>query len=379
MKILDLLGLTELVDLCKQTFANITHTHKLEDITDYTVDSSLSSTSTNPVQNKIVQAAIQTLEDSKADKDELPTKTSDITNDSGFITVTEVNTHNTSTSAHNDIRLLVSDISTKLNNFLNVDDTTKDQLSELIALIEANADDIESITSGKVNVSDIVNNLTTNVSNKPLSAAQGVAIKALIDSLQGNLETHVSNADVHFTTVERTKLSGITTGAEVNQNAFSNVKVGSTTITADTKTDTIEFVGSNVTITPDATNDKITFAVANGSTSAKGIVQLTDSTSSTSTTTAATPKSVKSAYDLANTAKTNAATAQATADGKADKGHKHTVSEVTDLTVTAAELNYMDGVTSNVQAQLNAKANASALGDQVTFTLSGTTLTITSK
>lgn len=55
------------------------------------------------------------------------------------------------------------------------------------------------------------------------------------------------------------KLDGIQAGAEVNQNAFSNVKVGSTTISADTKTDTLELVaGSNVTLTPDATNDKVT-------------------------------------------------------------------------------------------------------------------------
>lgn len=47
----------------------------------------------------------------------------------------------------------------------------------------------------------------------------------------------------------------------VNQNAFSNVTVGSTTIAADTTTDTLTLVaGSNVTITPDATNDKITIA-----------------------------------------------------------------------------------------------------------------------
>lgn len=52
---------------------------------------------------------------------------------------------------------------------------------------------------------------------------------------------------------------GVESGAEVNQNAFSNVKVGSTTISADTKTDTLELVaGSNVTLTPDATNDKVT-------------------------------------------------------------------------------------------------------------------------
>ena len=47
----------------------------------------------------------------------------------------------------------------------------------------------------------------------------------------------------------------------VNQNAFSNIKVGSTTVTADSVTDTLEFVaGSNIVITPDATNDKITIA-----------------------------------------------------------------------------------------------------------------------
>lgn len=52
--------------------------------------------------------------------------------------------------------------------------------------------------------------------------------------------------------------------AEVNQNAFSNVVVGSTTIAADSKTDTLTLIaGSNVTITPDATNDKITISSTN--------------------------------------------------------------------------------------------------------------------
>lgn len=60
---------------------------------------------------------------------------------------------------------------------------------------------------------------------------------------------------------DKKKLDGVSTGAEVNQNAFSNVKVGSTTITADSKTDTLEMVGGNyITITPDATNDKMTIS-----------------------------------------------------------------------------------------------------------------------
>ena len=39
--------------------------------------------------------------------------------------------------------------------------------------------------------------------------------------------------------------------------------------------------------------------------------------------------------------------------------HTHTVSDITDLTATATELNYTDGVTSNIQTQLNGKASTS--------------------
>lgn len=95
-----------------------------------------------------------------------------------------VSSHNTNTSAHNDIRELISGLTTRLDALADSDDTTLDQMSEVVAYIKANKELIESITTSKVNVSDIVNNLTTNVTNKPLSAAQGVAIKGLIDALQ---------------------------------------------------------------------------------------------------------------------------------------------------------------------------------------------------
>ncbi|UQD52298.1 hypothetical protein C0971_09960 [Bacillus methanolicus] len=61
---------------------------------------------------------------------------------------------------------------------------------------------------------------------------------------------------------DKAKLDGIQSGAEVNQNTFSNIKVGSTTISADSKTDTLELVsGANISLTPDATNDKVTIDV----------------------------------------------------------------------------------------------------------------------
>ena len=94
-----------------------------------------------------------------------------------------VSTHNTKTDAHNDIRLLITALTTRLDALANSDDDTIDQMAEVVAYIKANRDLIEQVTNGKVSVTDIVNNLTTNVSNKPLSAAQGVALKALIDAI----------------------------------------------------------------------------------------------------------------------------------------------------------------------------------------------------
>ena len=55
---------------------------------------------------------------------------------------------------------------------------------------------------------------------------------------------------VVMTAAERTKLEGIATGAEANQNAFAKVKVGTTTLTATAKQDTLEIeAGEGVTIT----------------------------------------------------------------------------------------------------------------------------------
>lgn len=93
------------------------------------------------------------------------------------------NTNNTNTEAHNDIRELITGLTNRLNALADSDDTTLDQLSEIVAYIKNNKTLIDGITTSKVNVMDIIDNLTTNVTNKPLSAAQGVALKALIDAI----------------------------------------------------------------------------------------------------------------------------------------------------------------------------------------------------
>lgn len=108
-----------------------------------------------------------------------------------------VSSHNTNTSAHNDIRDLIAGLTSRLNALANSDDTTLDQMKEVVDYIKANRTLIESITTNKVNVTDIIDNLTTNVANKPLSAAQGVALKALIDALDTALDGKAPSSHNH--------------------------------------------------------------------------------------------------------------------------------------------------------------------------------------
>ncbi len=104
------------------------------------------------------------------------------------------------------------------------------------------------------------------------------------NKLASDLVDDTNQTHKFVTAAQITKLNGIAAGAEVNQNAFSNVKVGTTTVAADAKTDTLELVaGSNVTLTPDATNDKVTIAATNttysdATTSAHGLMSAADKT-----------------------------------------------------------------------------------------------------
>lgn len=78
-----------------------------------------------------------------------------------------------------------------------------------------------------------------------------VATSSIIATAAINLAT-TSKAGL-MSKSDKSKLNGIATGAEVNQNAFSKIKVGSTTIEAGEKTDTLTIAaGDNITLTPSA-------------------------------------------------------------------------------------------------------------------------------
>ena len=104
----------------------------------------------------------------------IPTDVSELNNDAGYLT------------EHQDISGIedaIARLTTKLNALADSDDTTLDQLSEIVAYIKNNKSLIDGITTGKVSVDDIVNNLTSTVANKPLSAKQGKVLKDMIDSI----------------------------------------------------------------------------------------------------------------------------------------------------------------------------------------------------
>lgn len=86
----------------------------------------------------------------------------------------------------------------------------------------------------------------------------GTTRKLITKTTSSGSGNAVSSVSVSGDTITYTK--GVT-AITAHQNAFSNVKVGSTTVAADQAGDTLELVaGSNVTLTPDATNDKVTIA-----------------------------------------------------------------------------------------------------------------------
>lgn len=160
---------------------------------------------------------------------------------------------------------------------------------------------------------------------------------------------------------DKTKLDGVATGAEVNQNAFSNVVVGSTTIAADGKTDTLTLVaGSNVTLTPDATNDKVTIAATDttysaATQSAAGLMSAADKTKLDGIASGAQVNAVTSVAG-----KTGAVTLAASDVGLGNVGNFKAVSTVASQGLTSTE-------------QSNARANIGAGTSSLTIGTTGST------
>ena len=176
-----------------------------------------------------------------------------VTNDGTILEdklITNLNEHNTSTTSHSDIRELISGLTTRLNTLADSDDTTLDQMSEIVAYIKSNKSLIDGITTNKINVADIVDNLTTSSTTKVLSAKQGVAIKSLIDALQTEVNGK-SDSDHTHNYAGSSSVGGAATSAnKVNSSLIVKLNSGTTE-----DTDLFTFNGSeskDINITPSA-------------------------------------------------------------------------------------------------------------------------------
>jgi hypothetical protein len=139
-------------------------------------------------------------------------------------------------------------------------------------------------------------------------------------------------------------LKGGTTGQILSKASASDMDFTWTTANPG------DITAVNVTapITGGGTSGDVTIGVSAASTSASGVVQLTNSTSSTSITTAAVPANVKTAFDLATTANTAAGTAQTTANAAIPKSTVTTAGDVIYATGSSAVTRLGIGSAGNV-------------------------------
>jgi len=272
-----------------------------------TVDSSLSGSSENPVQNKVVESALS----GKADKAQNltgATKTKITYNGQGIVTAgadlvaSDIPALPASKITSGEIPVerggtgasTVSGAQTNLNVYDKSEVYTKTEVDNMVAgtgfeiaqptgadnhpdvnnpsptkiyLVkdaQSTATDpytewiyIPPQTSGGQGTWEIIGETTVDLSDYYNKTETDTLLSGKVDKVAGK---GLSTED--YTTAEKNKLAGIAAGAEVNQNAFSKVKVGNTEVEADSKTDTLEIAASGpITVTPDVVNDKVTIGV----------------------------------------------------------------------------------------------------------------------
>ena len=119
----------------------------------------------------------------------------------------------------------------------------------LKGLVPGNADGNIPISNGNVNVN--LNADTLDGKHSSFFSPDG-----------HRHDNATTSSDGYLSKEDKGKLDTVATGAEVNQNAFANIKVGTVTLQADNKQDTLSMnAGRNISLTPDSDNDSITVGV----------------------------------------------------------------------------------------------------------------------
>jgi hypothetical protein len=123
------------------------------------------------------------------------------------------------------------------------------------------AADLPSATTAAKGIVQLSDSTSTTSS---VLAATSTAVKAAYDLAAGRATTAVATTSANglMSSTDKSKLDGVTAGAQPNQNSFANVTAGGVTIAADNVTDTLAFTaGSGITITGDATSDTVSVGI----------------------------------------------------------------------------------------------------------------------
>lgn len=392
-KYVSLSKLSTFLDNLFGTFASLSHKHTISDISDYTVDTTLSSTSTNPVQNKVIDAefdamveamgALETAIDGKADashthddryytETEIDTKISNVNTSISNITngttivakATQDASGNTITSTYE----TKTDATAKLNEAKSYADSVKsdllngaggayDTLKELGDLIDENTDAIdalETVAAGKADkththtISDVTDLQEATISTAGLLSAEdkiqldygGIPIAST--SGTGAAYTAVVNGmtsltvGMSFMMIPHTVSTSTAPTLNVNNLGAKTIRRRVSNATQSTAAGyNASWLSANKPIMvtydgmfwiadilkPSAADVSGTMGVSNGGTGKNSIT----------------------AGNFLVGNGTSAMTEKTPAEALTHMG----------ITATATEINYMDGVTSNVQTQID--------------------------
>ena len=327
---------------------------------------------------------------------------------------------------------------TKIANLINSAPSTLDTLGEIATAMAENDSVVEALESAvgtKANASDLTSHTSNksnphgvtksqvglgNVENKSSATIRSEITKSNVTTALGYTPYTQTEVDSLFdgkvdkisgkglstndyTTTEKDKLASIAEGAEVNQNAFGKVTVGSSTITADAEIDTLTMVaGTGISLTADTSADKVTITNSGVRSISTGGTNGTISVNTNGTSTNVAIKGLGSAAytassdyaaashgthvsyatiapkmdgtasagsastvartdhvhptDTSRASQTDLDALEAVVDGKAPKTHSHAISDVTNLqsTLDGKQATITGGATTIASSNLTA-------------------------